>query len=515
MQLYQVTLETYLFKRNLELHQAKSNNIDIHLARELLETVESISNFLATAQIQDTDDRFNLDLMKPSFESDMCQGHRNFYCKPCNRSVKATSQSFMEHYSSASHLKHLTKLERTVEHERKSISNSESDKREQRDEKPKEEPTKKEQRKEERKQRKQSIYSFGSAKKLRMFLKNVDIETYIGNLEKEGEMIRQSNVHVHVCTMLLSHLRPFFPKAGAYPFGSIVNGLARNGGDLDIYIDLGDCYVKKPPRRLMSQAIFHTKNALTAQSKDWSGFCPITKARTPILKAFCKSLRIQCDFSFSNGLSHRNTLLIGFMMELQPITRRIVLFVKAWITEFDLGMNSYIITMLVIFYLQQKGSLPSVVRLQKKEFGWIDGWLVSFDRVTLEELQIEKDNTPIVDHLIGFFDFYGSKFDFKNLIISILAGHPIAKEIFDHGREHEIPAIFDRFKEYMKVVNLEDADEVDDLFANRKPLVVQDPFELCHNVGKGIREKGLKRIVDSMKLTHEILREFVKSKAEQ
>lgn len=133
--------------------------------------------------------------------------------------------------------------------------------------------------------------------------------------------------------------------------------------------------------------------------------------------------------------------------------------------------------------------------------------------MTLEELKIEKDNTPILDHLIGFFHFYGYEFNFKQFIVSILAGRPIAKKVFDLGKEEEVPEVFERFKMYMSDLNLDDADEVEDLFANRKPLVVQDPFELCHNVGKGIREKGLKRIIDCMTVTHDILSHHANSKS--
>lgn len=513
-----MALETFLYKRNLELYQTRNKpKIDIHFARVLAETVETISKFLSRAEIQDQDENFNINNMIPSFEAEMCQGHRYYFCRPCNRNVKASSQSFHEHFSSAKHLKNLTKHERSVGIEenvdKRSKTTSES-------EKPTEKSKSREKRERPLKQtRKQSIMSFGSAKKFRLFLNNVKLDSYIANLEKEGEIIKQSNVHKSVCDLLKNQLSPLFPKMSTYPFGSIVNGLARNGGDLDIYIDLNDCYNKKPNRKLMKTAIFQMKNMMMQHANDWTGFCPITKARTPILKATCKSLRIQCDFSFSNGLSHCNTQLIGYFLDVQPVTKKIVLFVKSWVNEFDLGMNSYIVTMLVIFHLQQKELLPSVEQLLAKSSKVeIDGWICSTFTANdhpLEMFNMKKDETPILDHLIDFFKFYGESFDFKKHIISLLAGRPIEKKIFDHGREDEIPDVFETFKVYMQNVDWDCADEIDDLFANEKPLVIQDPFELCHNVGKGVREKGLKRIVECMKMTHTILLEFTNTKLEE
>lgn len=53
-------------------------------------------------------------------------------------------------------------------------------------------------------------------------------------------------------------------------------------------------------------------------TKNWSEFLPILNARTPILRAFNKPSKVDCDLSFSNGLSHCNTKLIRYYVTLQP-----------------------------------------------------------------------------------------------------------------------------------------------------------------------------------------------------
>jgi Cid1 family poly A polymerase len=136
----------------------------------------------------------------------------------------------------------------------------------------------------------------------------------------------------------------------------------------------------------------------------------------------------------------------------------------------------------------------------------IDGWNANFAHVSLRNLNIaiEKD---FKKYLLGFYHFYGHEFDFNNYIICTLTGTRVPKNIFDHGKESNLPPVFRRYADYMRNVNVEEADEVDELFSNFKPMVVQDPFELIHNVSKGVHEGKLNKIISYMQLTHELLKE--------
>lgn len=113
--------------------------------------------------------------------------------------------------------------------------------------------------------------------------------------------------------------------------------------------------------------------------------------------------------------------------------------------------------------------------------------------------------TDFKKYLIGFFKFYGFDFDYNNYVICILTGTRIPKHFFDHGREHQLPAVFKAYADYMSKINIEEADEVEDLFSNYKPLVIQDPFELIHNVSKGVQEPKLYKIISYLRATHELL----------
>jgi hypothetical protein len=155
--------------------------------------------------------------------------------------------------------------------------------------------------------------------------------------------------------------------------------------------------------------------------------------------------------------------------------------------------------------MQHEGLLPPVSILQKHtEPKFIDGWNANFLPLTLQDLRIPLNN-DFRKHLIGFFKFYGFDFDYQNYVICCLTGTKVPKHIFDHGREGSLPPVFSTFIKYMKDIVVEEADEVDELFSNYKPLVVQDPFELIHNVGKGVQEAKLLKIINYMQCTHEVL----------
>ena len=134
----------------------------------------------------------------------------------------------------------------------------------------------------------------------------------------------------------------------------------------------------------------------------------------------------------------------------------------------------------------------------------IDGWNANYAKIPLAQLKIPRA-TDFRKYLIGFYKFYGFDFDYKNYIICVLTGTRVPKHIFDHGKENQLPPVFSKFVEYMERINVEEADEVDELFSNHKPMVIQDPFELIHNVSKGVQESKLNKIVNYMRSTYELL----------
>ena len=515
-QLYFLTLETRLFTKQLQDHKLNYNVIDKNLAVMLNNAVDAISELLREATVQGNNEKQDVTEIISFVENDICQVHRSFYCRACNLNLRTSPKSFSGHFRSMKHLKKSNeKLIALKKAKGKSIQSKEQLLLNQ-----------------QFKGSAQSVASSAnsSAKKERLnslpssisqpkkpenlpqtmisFLGNSDLDNFSVALLSEGTKIYNSQVFKRVCNLLERRLIARYPKVKAIPFGSVVIGLGRPGGDLDIFIDIGDCFNTKPNKRQMKDAIHVTQRILKTNSmgkNQWEDFEAVTHARTPILKTYCCAEKIDCDLSFSNGLSCCNTSLIGYYITLQPVCRKIAAFMKFWFGKMQLGINSYMISLMIIYYLQQEQLLPSVQQLQDLQSPrLIDGWNTAFLPTNLGQLKMPLA-TDFMKYLIGFFYFYGWTFNYENHIVSILTGTPIDKSIFNHGKENDLPPVFDRYKAYMESINLDEADEVEDLFANYKPFVIQDPFELCHNVAKGVQTQRLLKIINYMRLSYEII----------
>lgn len=510
-----MALETHFFSKQLQKYKNSYNKVDKNFASMLLDAVDVISEFLQDAQVQENDEKADVFEIIPSVENEICQAHRYFYCKACNQSVRASPKAFNEHFYGNKHTKKLREIEQSIGSQGKSKKQALLDQQIKGSTHSLDSVKSSAQSKEMR-PKKERLNSLPAGviqprtndnltKAMRDFLSNNDLDNHAANILTEGQQIMNNNGYKRVCDLLHRRLVGRFPDIKIYPFGSVVIGLGRLQGDLDIFIDIGDCYFEKPSKRKMKDAIHQTQRLLSSNSGQWADFEPVTKARTPILRVYCKQEKIDCDLSFSNGLSSRNTTLIGYFINLQPVCKKLCAFVKFWASKLQAGLNSYLISLMVIFYLQQEQLLPSVEALQKLcEPLLIDGWNAKFHEALLSQLKIPMA-TDFRRYLIGFFQFYGHTFDYEKHIISVLTGKPIEKQLFDHGNEDKLPQTFERFKSYMATIDLEEADEVEDLFSNRKPLVIQDPFELCHNVSKGVQLPKLKKLISFMRQSHELV----------
>jgi len=311
-------------------------------------------------------------------------------------------------------------------------------------------------------------------------------------------MSKKENTHGRIVEQIAMALKPIFPSVQIYPFGSRLTGLGGVNSDLDLFIDLNFHYFSTP-FTLMPNVIRGIEEALKL-TKCWTDFLPILAARTPILRAFNIPEKVDCDLSFSNGLSHCNTKLINYLIETQPLFGKVTVIIKYFAQEADFKMNSYIIILMVVFYFQIEKLLPSVCLLQQNvEPRMIGAWQSNFNKTPWPH----KSN-DFRKYLIGFFEFY-ARFDFKNNVICPFVGQAIRKECFTYGRE-QLPIEFHLYMKYSRSLDLARADPLVHLFAYEKDMVIQDPLELIHNVAKGVRKTSLDRFVSYCRLTAELLK---------
>lgn len=382
-----MNLETYFFKKKLDEFQTGVNKIDMSLALLLNDTVDAINAFLSNAKVLDQEENdtetTSIDDLIPSMEIDVLQMNRYYMCKCCSTPVKASSKNLNEHFFSTKHMNQLRKLDNSLNESciNKSPSSSLADltikpavKRDQLMKLTKSIP-------------KEPPYSDQLIKKCKDFLQVADMELYANQLINASRELQNRDTFKRVCNLIASKLSHVYPNAQCFPFGSSVIGMGTPDGDLDIFVDTtGQSYFQKQSKTKIKDAIRKTEMALR-KSNFFNDFEPVFHARTPILRTYCNSEKIDCDLSYSNGLSSCNTALISYFIELQPVCKQLAVIIKYWAKLNNLGTNSYLVVLLVIFYLQVEGVLPAVQRLQSgvNEPVYIDGEFYKQRKIQLKQ----------------------------------------------------------------------------------------------------------------------------------
>ncbi|CAG5097577.1 Similar to Tailor: Terminal uridylyltransferase Tailor (Drosophila melanogaster), partial [Cotesia congregata] len=195
---------------------------------------------------------------------------------------------------------------------------------------------------------------------------------------------------------------------------------------------------------------------------------------------------IDCDLSFTNGLTTENTKLVKLYVDKYPMCKKLILFMRYWIDACNLNgqdeIRSYAISWMVIYYLQTKFILPSVAELMKTqgESRVVGGW----------ETKLTKDfKLPdIIDYsfrdlLYGFFIMCAG-FDYRNNIICPLLGRPVKKiDFLVPKKMTNLPEEMRPYINFMK----KNRKQIDG-FRSDSVMGVQDPFDLSHNLTKAIKK---------------------------
>jgi hypothetical protein len=183
--------------------------------------VETIDNFLTNSELQEPDDNFNVLELIPSVESEVCETHRYYHCKPCNINVRASAKSFNDHFFGNNHLKKLRNYEKSLPGPKENLKGSLQSLSESVDSN-KCVPIPK---------LKIPAVETNLPKKIREFMSTADLDSYTATLLTQSHQILKSNTHVRVCNLLQQQLSFRFPAIKAYPFGSMVIGLGTSKGE--------------------------------------------------------------------------------------------------------------------------------------------------------------------------------------------------------------------------------------------------------------------------------------------
>ncbi|XP_017873138.1 PREDICTED: terminal uridylyltransferase Tailor [Drosophila arizonae] len=285
-----------------------------------------------------------------------------------------------------------------------------------------------------------------------------------------------------------------------YKFGSRITGIGTRSSDLDVFIDIGNSFHLFEHRAGKNTiAKLRVLRGLFVDSDDWRIINVIEQARVPIIKTCHLSSGIECDICL-NSLGFCNTTLLKYIFETQPLAQYMCIFLKTWLERCRLTeqITTYSMALMVIYYLQSRQLLPSIALLQQGESmstkQFVGPWITNFQQKSLSELgmqQIEVTVPVLKEYLKDFFKFYAT-FNYERNMVCPYFGK---KHILISRIEKEMP------KRYVDYAN----QNPECALQLRKPMVVQDPIQLNHNVTKAVTKYALQKLIDYCEQTESLL----------
>ncbi|TDG47558.1 hypothetical protein AWZ03_005997 [Drosophila navojoa] len=284
-----------------------------------------------------------------------------------------------------------------------------------------------------------------------------------------------------------------------YKFGSRITGIGTRSSDLDVFIDIGNSFHLFEHRAGKNTiAKLRVLRGLFVDSNDWRIINVIEQARVPIIKTCHLSSGIECDICL-NSLGFCNTTLLKYIFETQPLAQYMCIFLKTWLERCKLTeqISTYSMALMVIYYLQIRQLLPSIALLQQGESmsakQFVGPWITNFQQKSLNELgmqQIEVTVPVLKEYLKDFLKFYATFNYERNMVCPYF------------GKKHTlISRIEDMPKRYVDYAN----QNPECALQLRKPMVVQDPIQLNHNVTKAVTKYALQKLIDYCEQTASLL----------
>uniref|UniRef100_A0AAG5CQZ8 C2H2-type domain-containing protein n=1 Tax=Anopheles atroparvus TaxID=41427 RepID=A0AAG5CQZ8_ANOAO len=345
-------------------------------------------------------------------------------------------------------------------------------------------------------------------KTVRKFL-NTDVKVIMKKIRIETEFATGDATNSVLLRELEAIVRKKYPIARGYPFGSRFAGTASLNSDVDIFLDLKGKYNFSECRDVcnsysptdIKESIECVKQLILQETNDWLVDAVCFVARVPLLRLKSVKYDLKCDLTFSNGLSHRNSMWLWYIFYLQPSSRWLVCYLKQWNAEDCL--NTYTMSLMVIFFFQCRYQLPSVNFLQRdnRRAKFIDGWNTDFARPTLKELGNELCDESISSLAQQFFTFYTTEFSLETDVVCPFLGRTgVKKHQFHEATNGKIPSEMVLLWHHLNQRKTESETKYP-RFAYNRPFFVQDPFELNHNVAKGIPSGKASKYLRLMELS--------------
>ncbi|EZA48761.1 Poly(A) RNA polymerase, mitochondrial [Ooceraea biroi] len=265
----------------------------------------------------------------------------------------------------------------------------------------------------------------------------------------------ETRLRFHTACHLEQCFSGFFQNMRVLPFGSSVNGFGRKRCDVDLVIVPDDTKKLSATNRL----VFHTKPLKRDEKheiKEFLGaianamhyFVPgtrsvrkILEARVPIIKFNYEYTHLECDLSTTNMSAVYMSELLYLYGEIDWRVRPLVMAIRQWARHQDVTSDSpgfwitnFSLTLMVLFYLQQKDILPSLNTLRlhathndiRYTKNGIDCTFLRDIKNLPHRYTYQLNQSSLEELFYGFFEYY-SQFDFQKKGICIREGVPIRK----------------------------------------------------------------------------------------
>ncbi|NXU81411.1 TUT7 uridylyltransferase, partial [Oreotrochilus melanogaster] len=290
--------------------------------------------------------------------------------------------------------------------------------------------------------------------------------------------IVEDQAREHIRQNLENFIRQDFPGTKLNLFGSSKNGFGFKQSDLDICMTMDGL---ETAEGLDCIRIIEDLAKVLNKQSGLRNVLPITTAKVPIVKFFHIRSGLEVDISLYNTLALHNTRLLSSYAAIDPRVKYLCYTMKVFTKICDIGdasrgsLSSYAYTLMVLYFLQQRNPpvipvLQEIYKEPKKPEILVDGWNVYFFDKIEELSDVWPDcgkNTESVGQLwLGLLRFYTEEFDFKEHVICIRRKN-----------------LLTTFKKQW----------------TSKYIVIEDPFDLNHNLGAGL----------SRKMTNFIMKAFI------
>ncbi|XP_069817868.1 terminal uridylyltransferase 7 [Dendropsophus ebraccatus] len=310
--------------------------------------------------------------------------------------------------------------------------------------------------------------------KFRQLLDQVCIQCY----EDFRPTSLEDKAREHIRQDLEDFIRREFKGARLSLFGSSKNGFGFKQSDLDICMTFEGL---ETAEELDSIRTIEDLARLLRRHQGLRNILPITTAKVPIVKFYHVRSGLEGDISLYNTLALHNTRLLASYAAIDPRVKYLCYIMKVFTKMCDIGdasrgsLSSYAYTLMVLYFLQQRNP-PVIPVLQEiytngcKPEILVDGWNVYFFS-QIEDLakywpEYGKNKESVGELWLGLLRFYTEDFDFKEHVISIRK-----------------KSLLTTFKKQW----------------TSKYIVIEDPFDLTHNLGAGL----------SRKMTNFIMKAFI------